>query len=334
MLKAFNDAAPKGGKRKVVRREAVAVLSQGTLVDAGMLAAHPHAAYIAAVAEGPPRDGNAGGAAVGVCAVEVAEGRVLLGQFEDGPLRSTLQRCLTGARASPPSPVRHTASREPMCAVESNAPAQSGTACHVYVGCTAVTSSRLAELRVTEAVVPKGSRSVLDPGTRAMMKGLLPDARFSLLPAKHWSAAPVRAAGFADSFGSSAVPFVLQEHIDGGEGSAAAVSAFAAMLAFLQRSLLDRAVLSVGVVERLLPRAAADGAVQGSDPAGTSAAGCSADAQVDAATLPTDPAAPLLLDGPALSNLEVRRCNLQHPPTPALDGSKHQHHALAASAAP
>jgi len=97
MLKAFNDSAPKGGKRKVVRREAVAVLSQGTLVDASMLAAHPHAAYVAAVAELPPGDGNAGGARVGVCAVEVAEGRVLVGQFEDGPLRSTLQRCLTGA---------------------------------------------------------------------------------------------------------------------------------------------------------------------------------------------------------------------------------------------
>ena len=34
---------------------------------------------------------------VGVCAVEVAQGRVLLGQFRDGPLRSGLQRCFTGA---------------------------------------------------------------------------------------------------------------------------------------------------------------------------------------------------------------------------------------------
>ena len=296
MLKAFNDAAPKGGKRKVVRREAVAVLSQGTLVDAGMLAAHPHAAYIAAVAEGPPCAGNAGGAVVGVCAVEVAEGRVLLGQFEDGPLRSTLQRCLTGAR--PGAHFVAPALGEKVHAVNSAGKQVANPM-----------SARLAELRVAEAVVPKGARSVLDPGTRAMMKGLLPEARFSLLPARHWSAAPLRAEGFADAFASGTVPAVLQEALDGGEASATALSACAAMLAFLQRSLLDRAVLSAGIVERLLPRAAT---AEGSATAGAGEPGGGADAQNSGSATRAEPDAPLVLDGPALSNLEVRRVAWRH----------------------
>ena len=46
MLKARNDARPKGQKAAaVVAREKVAVLSKGTLIDAEMVAAKPNAIY-------------------------------------------------------------------------------------------------------------------------------------------------------------------------------------------------------------------------------------------------------------------------------------------------
>jgi hypothetical protein len=101
-LKAFNDSAAKGGKRKVVRREAVAVLSQGTLTEPSMVAVSPHATYAATAVEVPVEGERAGEGevVVGVCAIEAAQGRVLLGQFRDGPLRATLQRCFTGAACS------------------------------------------------------------------------------------------------------------------------------------------------------------------------------------------------------------------------------------------
>ena len=102
MLKAFNDKAGKGGKRKVVRRECVAILSQGTLVDPAMVSTSPHATWVASAVETPleRKGAPAGSVLVGVCAVEAAQGRVLLGQFEDGQLRSTLQRCFAGALAA------------------------------------------------------------------------------------------------------------------------------------------------------------------------------------------------------------------------------------------
>jgi DNA mismatch repair ATPase MutS len=96
-LKAFNDSAPKGGKRKVVRREAIVTLSPGTLMDAGMVAACPHDTFVATISELPEENADSGYAQIGVCAVEASQGRVLLGQFKDGPLRSNLQRCFMGA---------------------------------------------------------------------------------------------------------------------------------------------------------------------------------------------------------------------------------------------
>jgi hypothetical protein len=93
----FNDSAGKGQKRKVVRREAVAVLTQGTLTEPSMVAACPFATYVVAAVEVPVKGGTSDRVTVGVCAVEAAQGRVLVGQFEDGPLRSSLQRCFSGA---------------------------------------------------------------------------------------------------------------------------------------------------------------------------------------------------------------------------------------------
>jgi len=57
---------------KVVRRERVAVLSKGTLVDAEMVAARPDAAYLVAVVE---LDGGEDGATLGLCLADAASGQ-------------------------------------------------------------------------------------------------------------------------------------------------------------------------------------------------------------------------------------------------------------------
>ena len=82
---------------KVVNRELVAVLTQATLTDAEMLQAQPDAAYLLSITEQelPPvaqtETGEIEAGAVqgltgksvriGVCAVDVATARILLGQW-------------------------------------------------------------------------------------------------------------------------------------------------------------------------------------------------------------------------------------------------------------
>lgn len=92
-LKKANDEARKGEKRKVVNRDAVCVISQGTLNDPTMIQEDPHAMYVATAVEIPTSNG---GAVVGFCAADVAASKVMVGQFEDTRLRSKLLKHFTG----------------------------------------------------------------------------------------------------------------------------------------------------------------------------------------------------------------------------------------------
>lgn len=92
-LKKANGEAKKGDKRKVVNRDAVCVISQGTLNDPTMIQEDAHAMYVATAVEIPTSNG---GAVVGFCAADVAAGKLLVGQFEDTRLRSKLLKHFTG----------------------------------------------------------------------------------------------------------------------------------------------------------------------------------------------------------------------------------------------
>ena len=83
-----------GVQIKVVNRELVAVLTQATLTDAEMLQAQPDAAYLLSITEqqiaqaepGQQQDGaqqglNGKSVRIGICAVDVATARILLGQW-------------------------------------------------------------------------------------------------------------------------------------------------------------------------------------------------------------------------------------------------------------
>ncbi|CAH9088471.1 unnamed protein product [Cuscuta epithymum] len=73
-----------GSKDKVVKREICAVITKGTLTEGEMLAASPDASYLIAVTENYQTSVNqVDGRTYGVCLVDVATNKVILGQFTD-----------------------------------------------------------------------------------------------------------------------------------------------------------------------------------------------------------------------------------------------------------
>ncbi|XVF32881.1 hypothetical protein REPUB_Repub17cG0121200 [Reevesia pubescens] len=74
----------KGAKDKVVKREICAVVTKGTLTEGEMLSTNPDPSYLMAVTESSQSSTNQNEERVfGVCAVDVATSRIILGQFGD-----------------------------------------------------------------------------------------------------------------------------------------------------------------------------------------------------------------------------------------------------------
>ncbi|KAJ9171734.1 hypothetical protein P3X46_015053 [Hevea brasiliensis] len=74
----------KGSKDKVVKREICAVVTKGTLTEGELLTANPDASYLMGVTESRQNLENKNFERVfGICVVDVATSRILLGQFED-----------------------------------------------------------------------------------------------------------------------------------------------------------------------------------------------------------------------------------------------------------
>lgn len=86
-----------------------------------------------------------------------------------------------------------------------------------------------AELRVSELILPRGGGDLLNPQTKGMLKGLLPEARVSLQRAggAAWKGAMVQSCLDSSSlFKSSAVPPVLAMCLEDAPGHAASLAAF------------------------------------------------------------------------------------------------------------
>lgn len=74
----------KGSKDKVVRREICAVVTKGTITDGELLLANPEPAYLMALTEQHENHPNEISEHIyGVCIVDVATSRVIIGQFKD-----------------------------------------------------------------------------------------------------------------------------------------------------------------------------------------------------------------------------------------------------------
>ncbi|KAL1816545.1 hypothetical protein ACET3Z_019119 [Daucus carota] len=87
-----------GSKDKVVKREICAVVTKGTLTEGEMQLANPDASYIMAVAECCRSLSSEERRIYGVCVVDVATSKILLGQFEDDTECSILSCLLTELR--------------------------------------------------------------------------------------------------------------------------------------------------------------------------------------------------------------------------------------------
>ncbi|KAK4418061.1 DNA mismatch repair protein MSH6 [Sesamum alatum] len=74
----------KGSKDKVVKREICGVVTKGTLTEGEMLSTNPDASYLLAVTESCLVSANQQGVHIfGVCVVDVATSKIILGQFRD-----------------------------------------------------------------------------------------------------------------------------------------------------------------------------------------------------------------------------------------------------------
>lgn len=87
-----------GTKDKVVRREICAVISKGTITEGGMLASTPDAAYLMSTFEIPDPERLDGSSMIGLCFVDTATARFVLGQFVDDMARSQLKSILLELR--------------------------------------------------------------------------------------------------------------------------------------------------------------------------------------------------------------------------------------------
>ncbi|KAL0389708.1 UNVERIFIED_CONTAM: DNA mismatch repair protein MSH6 [Sesamum calycinum] len=74
----------KGSKDKVVKREVCAVVTKGTLTEGETLSTNPDASYLIAVTESCQVSANQQGVHIfGVCVVDIATSKIILGQFRD-----------------------------------------------------------------------------------------------------------------------------------------------------------------------------------------------------------------------------------------------------------
>ncbi|XP_054801883.1 DNA mismatch repair protein MSH6 isoform X2 [Prosopis cineraria] len=89
----------KGSKDKVVKREICAVVTKGTLTDGELLSVNPEASYLMALTEcHESKEDESLERIYGVCVVDVATSRVILGQFEDDSECSALCSILSELR--------------------------------------------------------------------------------------------------------------------------------------------------------------------------------------------------------------------------------------------
>ncbi|KAL4566954.1 hypothetical protein LXL04_022524 [Taraxacum kok-saghyz] len=83
---------------KVVKREICGVVTKGTLLDGEMVAANPDASYLFAVSEASGNQDEHGDRIYGVCVVDVATSKIMIGQFEDDSECSGLSCLLSQLR--------------------------------------------------------------------------------------------------------------------------------------------------------------------------------------------------------------------------------------------
>ena len=196
-----------------VRREKVAVVSPGTMVERGMLCNSPAAAPVVSLAE---RVAPGGARTLGVCLVDVSTGRVTLGRLADDANCSRLRTLLSAAR---PAEVIYPRSSLPALGVD----ALSGDTLRMAKG--SLRGPRLCPLIPREHLLGAGD----------LREALLGRGYFG--PGEQALPAPIEALYAAAGADAEGAQLVLQ--------------ALSGAVHFLQDALLDHAVFSFGQVEAL-----------------------------------------------------------------------------------
>jgi DNA mismatch repair protein MSH6 len=275
LLAKRNEERKRKGLKKdnVVRREKVVVLTRGTMADPEMTAAEPDAQYVMAVAEasggGETDEHGRDSVWVGAAAVDVAAGRLLVGQWRDDGLRSRLRAALTAL-----APVE-------VVLPSAGAGVLSEASRRVVLGV-------LRNPRVNE--MPPGAGDgqfwTADETWRRLLENAGPS------PFEDPDAA--EKAPLAGYFASeAALPPALAALAADRPGAAAAATALGGCISFLHGALLDRRVLGAGRVEPLEEAVGVCGDANADADAG------------DGGPAAERPPAFMSLDGPALENLEI-----------------------------
>ncbi|GAX75912.1 hypothetical protein CEUSTIGMA_g3355.t1 [Chlamydomonas eustigma] len=270
----------------VVRREKVAVLSRGTLIDAEMVQSRPDASYILAVCEQllpTPHNSEHSSSSlppppvvtIGLCAVDVASGHILVGQFNDDEIRSTLRTqlaCLQPVELVLPPPAASATRLDASSAAgldASGLPSSSMGGADSQATLQALAASPGQPIKN----IMRGDRSVWTPQGALQV---------------------IEAGGYFKALGFTPPVWEMlnKESVRGGWNLPLALSVLGGMTAYLKELLLDRAVLPLGGLE-LLPGVGDDLPIMKEDGKASSV--------VPAAHEPTC----MMLNGAALENLEV-----------------------------
>ncbi|QDZ20730.1 DNA mismatch repair protein MSH6 [Chloropicon primus] len=192
----------------VVNREKVAVLSPGTLFDYEMVRNTRECSYVVSIAESECFDGGAR-VEVGVSAVDVTTGKMILGQLSDNASRSKLNTFLTA-------------------------------------------------INPVEVIIPKESNNsdevLIQKETRGMLKKLLMNTKFTeLIPEEQFWNGDQGLKEITPYFEEGRTPQTLQDMEANKSENAIALHALGGMVCFLQRAMLDQAVLPVCQFE-VLPK--------------------------------------------------------------------------------
>ncbi|KAJ4838664.1 DNA mismatch repair protein msh6 [Turnera subulata] len=218
----------KGSKDKVVKREICAVVTKGTLTEGELLTANPDASYLMAITEISQNDAAQTYERIyGVCVVDVATGRIILGQFGDDAECSSLCSLLAELRP-----------------VEIIKPAKllSSETDRVLVRHTRnallnelVPLSEFWDAEKTICEVETLYKSINDQSTSGSLS----------------KADPVETCLHFKEEGLGNLPGVLLEFVNKRENGSLAISAFGGTLYYLRQALLDETLLRFAKFESL-----------------------------------------------------------------------------------
>ncbi|XP_057474469.1 DNA mismatch repair protein MSH6-like [Actinidia eriantha] len=216
----------KGSKDKVVKREICAVVTKGTLTEGEMMSANPEASYLLAVTESCQTLGNQQGRIFGICVVDVATNKVILGQFQDDQECSAL--CCLLSELRPVEIVKPAKLLSP----ETERILLTHTRCPLVNELVPLSEFWDAEKTVSEvkAVYRRFHEQSISLSTNE---------------------ANLLATGSSSEEASSSLPDVLLEFVNAGNDGSYALSALGGTLFYLKQAFLDETLLRFAKFEPL-----------------------------------------------------------------------------------